>query len=128
MNNFLTLSFAVLFVLFISQLHADEFSPEVRHFGADTNGKGYKYGYMNVKPNVDHYLDVQPIKQVIVNKTEECIIGCIREMDCCSMNIQEESVGGTTTKNCSLLSTDRYRSYEKFVVKPQVSHFEIVVS
>jgi len=72
-----------------------------------------------------YFLNVQSMKNVNVNTTDECIIECIDTVNCTSLNV--ESVIGETFVNCWILSTDRHRKMGEFEVKSDAEHCSIMV-
>lgn len=82
-------------------------------------------GYANMNCHQGYNLNVQSIKVVNVNTTDECIIECIDTVNCTSLNV--ESVTGETFVNCSILSTDRHREVKNFESKSESEHCSIMV-
>jgi len=73
-----------------------------------------------------YVLNVQSIKNVTVNTTDECIVECIDTVNCTSLNA-ETVIGGTTVR-CSILSTDRHRESGKFITESSTEHCSIMVN
>ena len=66
------------------------------------------FGYANMNCHQGYFLNVQPMKVVTVNTTDDCIIECIDTVNCTSLNAEEDG----TSITCSVLSTDRHREVE----------------
>ena len=74
-----------------------------------------------------HFLDVPKIAGIALPSDTDCLLRCMRNDHCFSLNVAAFSLPNGST-SCDLLSTDKYNASDKFKEDRTSHHFSIMVS
>lgn len=74
-----------------------------------------------------HFLDVPKITGIALPSDTDCLLRCMRNDHCFSLNVAAFSLPNGST-SCDLLSTDKYNASDKFKEDRTSHHFSIMVS
>ena len=75
----------------------------------------------------NHFLDVPKIEGIALPSDTDCLLRCMRNDHCFSLNVAAFSLPNGST-SCELLSTDKYNASDKFKEDRTSHHFSIMVS
>ena len=75
----------------------------------------------------NHFLDVPKIEGIALPSDTDCLLRCMRNDHCFSLNVAAFSLPNGST-SCDLLSTDKYNASDKFKEDRTSHHFSIMVS
>ena len=75
----------------------------------------------------NHFLDVPKIEGIALPSDTDCLLRCMRNDHCFSLNVAAFSLPNGST-SCELLSTDKYNASDKFKEDCTSHHFSIMVS
>ena len=75
----------------------------------------------------NHFLDVPKIEGIALPSDTDCLLRCMRNDHCFSLNVAAFSLPNGSTW-CDLLSTDKYNASDKFKEDRTSHHFSIMVS
>lgn len=75
----------------------------------------------------NHFLDVPKIEGIALPSDTDCLLRCMRNDHCFSLNVAAFSLPNGST-SCELLSTDKYNASGKFKEDRTSHHFSIMVS
>ena len=83
------------------------------------------WGYMNMLPHEDYFLNITALKTTQQPSNDKCIVDCIETIDCFSINAVQQA---NSTVQCQLLSGNKHRNSTEYVTRTGSTHLYIPVS
>lgn len=118
--------FLLVHPLFLLSVFALGQTDSTRYKGTTRLAEGVLY-FANFAPFLDHKLNHSEVMHIraVVNE-EECIIACIENSECRSVNMK--TAPDENSKHiCELLDTDKFTSYQEFDESLHFNHYSFTV-
>ena len=125
MNGFVVL-LASMLIYFTCEILGDGFRNVTNLAGLRRDPKKLM-SYAKFMEQLFHVLDVPKIEEVAVQTGSQCLLRCVNNDRCFSINIGAFHLPNGKI-SCDLLPTDKYNASEKFKTNHTFHHYSIKVS
>ena len=117
---------ASIFIYFTPQILDDAFCDATRWAGLQRD-PNKQFRYAQFIEHFYHVLDVPKIEEVAVQTVRQCLLRCVKNNRCFSVNTGAFHLPNKNI-TCDLLPTDKYNASHKFKTNHTFNHYSIMVS